>query len=345
MASLSLSGAHILVAGGAGFIGSNFVHRLMRGRADVRVTVLDLLSYAGNPANLADFREEPLFTLIQGDIADEDTVGPLVGEADFVVNFAAETHVDRSINDQSHLLRSNIEGPLCLLNAIRKHPIKRFIQIGTDEVYGEILGDPVTESAPLRPRNPYSASKAAADGMAMAYHATYELPILITRCSNNYGPYQYPEKMIPLFATNAMEDKPLPVYGTGTNTRDWIHVEDHARAIEMLLLADGNDVDGELFNIAGGNEYSVLDISDRILKALDKPESLIEHVTDRPGHDRRYALNADKIAQAIGFKPKKGLRYRSWGNHWLVCEPQRLVGSNQVSGAFRDYYKDMYNSR
>ena len=273
-----------------------------------------------------------------------EDVEPLAAEADYVVNFAAETHVDRSIKEQKPLLRSNIEGPLTLLNAVRKHPVKRFLQVGTDEVYGEILGDPVTEEAPVKPRNPYSASKAAADGMVLAYHATFGLPVVITRCSNNYGPYQYPEKMIPLFATNAMEDKPLPVYGSGKNTRDWIHVEDHARAVEEVLAAPAEVVDGQIFNIAGGNEYSVLDIAARILEALAKPRDLIEHVTDRPGHDRRYALNAEKIKQAVGFTPERD--FESGLKHTIAWYRDHESWWRDVkSGAFREYYKEMYESR
>jgi len=334
----------VLVAGGAGFIGSNFVHRLLAPGRSVQVLVLDLLTYAGNLENHESLTEDPRFRFVKGDIADPRAVEPLVAQAEYVVNFAAETHVDRSIEDQSPLIRANVEGPLTLLNAARKHPVKRFIQVGTDEVYGEILGDPVDEEAPLKPRNPYSATKAGGDAMALAYRATFGLPVVVTRCSNNYGPYQYPEKMIPLFATNAMDDKPLPVYGTGRNRRDWIHVADHCRALEMILAAEADGVEGEIFNIAGGNEYDILEIAARILDALGKPESLIQHVTDRPGHDRRYALKADKIRDRVGFEPEydfdAGLpeTVRWYGAH-------RTWWERIKSGAFRDYYEKMYGNR
>jgi dTDP-glucose 4,6-dehydratase len=261
-----------------------------------------------------------------------------------VVNFAAETHVDRSIQEQSTLVRTNVEGPLTLLQAAREHPVKRFLQVGTDEVYGEVLGDPVDEEAPLKPRNPYSATKAGGDAMAYAFWATFGLPVVITRCSNNYGPYQYPEKMIPLFTTNAMEDKPLPVYGTGKNRRDWIHVADHGRAIEMILAAEPDRVEGEVFNISGGYEADILEIASRILGALGKPESLIQKVTDRPGHDRRYALNGAKLSERVGFEPEvqfdQGLPETI---RWY--EKNRTWWERIVSGAFRDYYEKTYGDR
>ncbi|NNF06888.1 MAG: NAD-dependent epimerase/dehydratase family protein, partial [Candidatus Eisenbacteria bacterium] len=281
---------------------------------------------------------------VRGDIADAEVVTPLVEKADYVVNFAAETHVDRSIEDQSKLIRANIEGPLTLLNAARKHPVKRFIQVGTDEVYGEVMGDPVTEEAPLHPRNPYSAAKVGGDAMAMAYHATFGLPVVVTRCSNNYGPYQYPEKMIPLFTTNAMVDKSLPVYGSGKNQRDWIHVADHCRALDAILAADADQVDGEIFNIGAGNEKDVLQIADIILSTLDKPKSLLEHVTDRLGHDRRYALSPAKIKERLGFVPEiefeDGLPQTI---HWYV--ENKDWWERIKSGEFLKYYDQMYGKR
>jgi dTDP-glucose 4,6-dehydratase len=344
MPSSSLENAVVLVAGGAGFIGSNFVHRLLAPGRAVRVVVLDKLTYAGNLENHRAFTGDPRFRFVKGDIADAAAVEPLVEEADYVVNFAAETHVDRAIEDQSSLVRANVEGPLVLLTAARKHPVRRFVQIGTDEVYGEVMGDPVDEEAPLKPRNPYSAAKAGGDAMAYAFWATFGLPVVITRCCNNYGPYQYPEKMIPLFTTNAMEDKPLPVYGTGKNRRDWIHVADHCRALETILTAPDQAVHGETFNISGGNEYDILEIAARILAELGKPASLIHHVTDRPGHDRRYALNAEKLRARLGFAAEipfdRGL-----------AETVRWYGENRTwwdrirSGAFRDYYERMYGGR
>jgi len=339
-----LENATVLVTGGAGFIGTNFVHRLLQPDRSVQVLVLDALTYAGNLENHEAVRDDRRFTFVKGDIADHRAVEPLMDRADYVVNFAAETHVDRSIADQSTLVHSNVEGPLALLNAARKFPVKRFIHVGTDEVYGEVLGDPVDEEAPLKPRNPYSATKAGGDAMAHAFWATFGVPVVITRCSNNYGPYQYPEKMIPLFTTNAMENKPLPVYGTGRNRRDWIHVDDHARALEDLLLADATAVEGEIFNIAAGNEYDILEIADRILAALDKPRELIQLVTDRPGHDRRYSMTAKKINERIGFRPRiafeAGLRDTV---DWYVA--QRTWWERIKSGAFRDYYDRMYANR
>jgi len=344
MADRLLENATVLVTGGAGFIGSNFVHRLLAPGRSVRVIVLDALTYAGNLENHESLKNDQRFKFVKGDIADPASVLPLVKKTDYVVNFAAETHVDRAIADQSPLIRSNVEGPLTLLNAARQHPVKRFIHVGTDEVYGEVLGDPVDEEAPIKPRNPYSATKAGGDAMAYAFWATFGVPVVITRCSNNYGPYQYPEKMIPLFTTNAMEMKPLPVYGTGRNRRDWIHVDDHGRALEDLLLADAKAVEGEIFNIAGGNEYDILEIAERILSALGKPKDLIQLVTDRPGHDRRYSMRSTKIEERVGFRPRiafeAGLRDTV---AWYV--EHRTWWERIKSGAFRDYYDRMYAKR
>jgi dTDP-glucose 4,6-dehydratase len=334
----------VLVAGGAGFIGSNFVHRLLEAGRSVDVIVLDKLTYAGNLENLKAVEENPRYTFVKGDIADFEVVEPLVKSVDFVVNFAAETHVDRSIEDQSTLVHANVEGPLTLLNAARKHPVRRFVQVGTDEVYGEIMGDPATEESPIKPRNPYSATKAGGDAMAMAFRATFDMPVVVTRCANNYGPFQFPEKMIPLFTTNAMEGKKLPVYGTGKNQRDWIHVDDHGRALEMILAAAAEDVDGEVFNIGAGNERTILEIAAVILKTLDKDDSLIEHVTDRPGHDRRYALDVSKIAERIGFAPEIGFEPGMASTiEWYV--ENRTWWERIKSGAFREYYEKMYGSR
>ena len=334
----------VLVAGGAGFIGSNFVHRLLAPGRSVRVIVLDALTYAGNLENHEKFLEDARFRFVKGDIADPRVVEPLVEEADAVINFAAESHVDRAIQDQSALVRSNIEGPLTLLNAVRKHPVRRFLQVGTDEVYGEVMGDPVDENALLEPRNPYSATKAGGDALVHAYRATFGLPVVTSRGSNNYGPFQYPEKMIPLFTVNALNDKPLPVYGTGLNQRDWIHVEDHCRALEMLLAADGKKVEGEIFNIAGGNEHGVLEIAGRILEFLGKPESLIRKVDDRPGHDRRYAMKAEKIRERVGFEPEVSFdRGLAETVEWYV--QHRDWWERILSGAFRDYYERTYGRR
>ncbi len=330
-----LSGAHVLVTGAAGFIGANFVHHLTAEHPGVHLTILDRLTYAGNPANLKPLEGRKNYRFVQGDIADPDVAGPLVEAADYVVNFAAESFVDRAIEDARPFLRSNVEGPLVLLDACRRHGIKRFLQVSTDEVYGEIFGDAATETFPLLPRNPYAASKAGGDCLAFSFFSTYGLPVVITRCSNNYGPYQYPEKLIPLFVTNALEDKPLPVYGNGKNTRDWIHVSDHCRAIESILLAP--DVEGEIFNIAAENELDVLEITDMILEAVGKPKSLLNYVTDRPGHDRRYALDPAKLKKATGWAPKvtfpEGLHatVQWYLNNEAWWRPIK-------SGEFREYY-------
>jgi len=344
MADRLLENETVLVAGGAGFIGSNFVHRLLAPGRSVRVVVLDLLTYAGNLENHQAFEKDPRFKFVKGDIADPGVVAPLVEEADVVVNFAAETHVDRAIQDQSLLVRTNVEGPLTLLNAARVHPVRRFLQVGTDEVYGEVLEGSVDEEAPVKPRNPYSATKAGGDAMAHAYWATFGMPVVVTRCSNNYGPFQYPEKMIPLFTTNALEDRPLPVYGTGKNLRDYIHVADHCRALEAVLTAPAELVEGEIFNVAGGSEHDILEIAGIILDTLGKPRSLLQHVTDRPGHDRRYAMRADKIRERLGFHPAvdvlKGLPETI---RWYV--DHRSWWERIKSGAFRDYYERMYAGR
>jgi dTDP-glucose 4,6-dehydratase len=329
-----------LVTGGAGFIGCNFVHRLLAAHPEAKVTVLDKLTYAGNPANLDPVRSNPHFRFVQGDIADAAVVDPLLAEGfDFVLNFAAETHVDRSIGDPASFVRTDVFGVYTLLEAVRRNPVSLFVQISTDEVYGEILGEPVDEEGALKPRNPYAASKAGGDRLAYSYWATYGLPVVITRCSNNYGPYQYPEKLIPLFVTNALEDAPLPVYGSGRNTRDWIHVFDHADALLVLLGSQG--VEGEVWNIGAGNEWDVLAIADRILRFTGKPASLLAHVVDRPGHDRRYALNFDKIVRDTTWRPRvpfeEGLRdtVRWYQEHQEWWRPLK-------SGEFLEYYRRNY---
>jgi dTDP-glucose 4,6-dehydratase len=339
-ARVPVAEGRFLVTGGAGFIGCNFVHLLLGTYPRSRVTVLDKLTYAGNPANLDPVRGDPRFDFVHGDIADPAVVEPLLASGyDFVINFAAETHVDRSIGDPGSFLQTDMFGVYTLLEAARRHPVSLFVQVSTDEVYGEILGDPVDEEAPLKPRNPYSASKSGGDRLAFSYWATYGMPVTITRCANNYGPYQYPEKLIPLFVTNAFEDRELPVYGTGKNTRDWIHVLDHCGAI--LSICDSAGVEGEVFNIGAGNEYDVLAIADRILAHTGRPASLLAKVVDRPGHDRRYALNFDKVTARTGWKPEvpfdDGLRdtvawYREHADWWRPLK----------SGEFLEYYRRNY---
>ena len=329
-----------LVTGGAGFIGTNFVRHLLSRYPKAAVTVLDKLTYAGNPANLAEFEKRPGYRFVKGDIADPALVESLFAEGfDFVLNFAAETHVDRSIGDPGDFVRTDVHGVYVLLEAVRRHPVAGFVQISTDEVYGEVFGDPVDEEAPLKPRNPYAASKSGGDRLAYSYFATYGLPVVVTRCSNNYGPYQYPEKLIPLFVTNALDDQPLPVYGTGKNVRDWIHVEDHVLAIDAILREPG--CEGEVFNIGAYNERDVLTIAGRILAALGKPRELVRHVVDRPGHDRRYAIAWEKLAAKTRWKP---LRDFDEG----ILETVRWYEANRSwweplkSGEFLEYYKRNY---
>ena len=299
----------VLVTGGAGFIGSNFVHHLLTARDDCRVVVLDKLTYAGNRENLAAFEGNPRLRFIQGDICDRDTVLRAMGCCEWVVNFAAETHVDRSIVDPGAFVRTDVEGTYTLLEAAREVGIGRFIQISTDEVYGNAeapdgASRPSLETDALKPLSPYAASKAGADRLAYSYWATYGLPVVVTRCSNNYGPYQYPEKQLPLFMVNAMHDRPLPVYGSGTNTRDWIHASDHCTALEAILLAPGERVHGEVFNVGAAEERSILDNARLVLELLGKPQSLITFVPDRLGHVRRHAVDSNKLSETLGWEPR-----------------------------------------
>jgi dTDP-glucose 4,6-dehydratase len=285
----------ILVTGGAGFIGSSFVRYVLRARQDLQVVNFDALTYAGNLRNLSEVAGDPRYAFVKGDIAEAVHVNRLFEEHRFdaVVNFAAETHVDRSIVDSAPFIRTNIEGTRCLLEASREHQIARYVQISTDEVYGSLgpTGS-FSESTPIDPSSPYSASKAAADLLALSYHRTYRLPVIVTRCSNNYGPYQFPEKLIPVLITNAMEDRPLPIYGDGLNVREWIFADEHSRA---ALTALERGTPGEVYNIGSGHEKTNLEVVHAILKTMGKPESLIQFVKDRPGHDRRYSINCSKI--------------------------------------------------
>ena len=292
----------ILVTGGAGFIGSNFILYLMRSRSDIEIWNLDNLTYAGNLANLKEVEALPRYRFIKGDIADSAVVRDVVKEGvQGIVNFAAESHVDRSIEDAGVFLRTNVMGTQTLLDAARDFGVEKFVQVSTDEVYGS-LGPKgaFSETSPLKPNSPYAASKAAADLLVRAYHKTYGLPVAITRCSNNYGPYQFPEKLIPLFITNALENKQLPLYGDGLNVRDWIHVEDHCRAIGCVL--DKGKV-GEVYNIGADSESTNKEITYLILKKLGRDESLIRYVKDRLGHDRRYAIDPEKIRGELGWSP------------------------------------------
>lgn len=292
----------VLVTGGCGFIGSNFIRYLLHSDPEVRIINLDKLTYAGNLANLSDLADHPRYRFVRGDVTDRETVRSVVPGVDVVINFAAESHVDRSIHDSGPFLRTNVLGTQTLLDAVREFQVPRFVQISTDEVYGS-LGPTgyFTEETPLAPNSPYSASKAAADLLVRSYHHTFGVPALITRCSNNYGPYQFPEKLIPLFITNLLNDQPVPVYGSGSNVRDWIHVLDHCRAID-LVWRHGRV--GEVYNIGGECERTNLEITHALLEALGKPTSLIRFVKDRPGHDLRYAIDCSKIKRELGWRPQ-----------------------------------------
>lgn len=337
----------ILVTGAAGFIGSNFVFHMRKAHPEYDIIALDSLTYAGNLETLAPVMEEDYFTFVRCDITDRDGVRKVFEEhhPDVVVNFAAESHVDRSIEDPGVFLRTNILGTQVLMDACREFGIQRFHQVGTDEVYGDLpLDRPdlfFTEDLPLQASSPYSASKASADLLAMAYHRTYGLPVTISRCSNNYGPYQFPEKLIPLMIANALADKPLPVYGTGENVRDWLYVEDHCRAIDMILE---NGKVGEVYNIGGHNERSNLDVVKTILKQLGKPESLITFVGDRKGHDLRYAIDPSKIHGELGWLPETkfddGIRQAI---DWYLNNESWW--KNIISGDYMEYYEKMYGNR
>ena len=337
----------IIVTGGAGFIGSNFIFHMLAAHPGDRIVCLDKLTYAGNLSTLKSVTDKPNFRFVKADICDREAVVSLFEEEkpDVVVNFAAESHVDRSIEDPGIFLKTNILGTQVLMDACRKYGIKRFHQVGTDEVYGDLpLDRPdlfFTEQTPLHTSSPYSASKASADLLVMAYHRTFGLPVTISRCSNNYGPYQFPEKLIPLMIANALADKPLPVYGEGLNVRDWLYVEDHCRAID-LILQKGRV--GEVYNIGGHNEMRNIDIVKLICKELGKPESLITYVTDRKGHDMRYAIDPNKIHSELGWLPetmfaegiKKTIKWYLDNKDWW---------EEIVSGEYQKYYEKMYGNR
>jgi dTDP-glucose 4,6-dehydratase len=290
----------LLVTGGCGFIGSNFI-RLMREKyPDLHITNLDKLTYAGNPDNLKDIQGDPGYAFVEGDICDPAIVRAAMKRADTVVHFAAESHVDRSIEDGSVFVRTNVLGTNTLLQAALELGVKRFLHVSTDEVYGSIAKGSFVETDILKPSSPYSASKAGSDLLALSYHTTHKLPVVVTRCTNNYGPYQFPEKLIPLFVTNLLQGKRVPVYGNGLNVRDWIYVLDHCKAIDFVLH---NGADGQVYNIGGGEERTNMEITRSILKLLDKDEHMIEYVRDRPGHDLRYSLDCSKL-KAMGWRPE-----------------------------------------
>jgi dTDP-glucose 4,6-dehydratase len=327
-----------LITGGAGFIGSNFVHYILSHYDDVQVTNLDKLTYAGNLDNLRDVENDSHYKFVKGDICDEEMVNSLIHDADIVVNFAAESHVDRSIGRPDDFIKTDVYGTFVLLEAARKHDVEKFVQISTDEVYGSTEGASFTETDPLMPSSPYSASKAGADRLAYSYFVTYDIPVLITRCSNNYGPFQYPEKLISLFVTNALEDQDLPIYGDGKNVRDWIYVEDHCSAIDVVIERGEN---GEVYNIGSGNEKTNLDITHLILDSLGKSRDLMRFVTDRLGHDRRYSLNWEKIKD-LGWTPQHEFEQGMEATiRWY--QNNRWWWEKIKSGEYLEYYKKQYN--
>ncbi len=332
---------NILITGGAGFIGSNFINLMLKEHTDYRIINIDKLTYAGNLENLVQCEDNPNFVFVKGDITNAELVRFLFqkNEINYVINFAAESHVDRSILGSEIFYRTNVIGTNVLLETARKFEVEKFIQVSTDEVYGSLGEDGLfTESTPISPNSPYSSSKAAADMMALAFFHTYGMPVVITRCSNNYGPYQFPEKLIPLMILNSLGDKKLPVYGDGMNVRDWIFVDDHNRAID-LVFQKGKP--GQVYNIGASNEMPNLEIIKLILNHLNKPESLIEFVKDRPGHDKRYAIDSTKIQSELGWKPaftfeeaiKKTINWYLQNDLWW----KRII-----TGEYQDYYKLQY---
>lgn len=337
----------ILITGGAGFIGSNFVYYMLEHHPDYDIVCLDKLTYCGNLKTLRQAMENSRFTFVKGDIADAPFIFELFSKYkfDMVVNFAAESHVDRSIEEPGIFIQTNIMGTQVLMDACRKYGIKRFHQVSTDEVYGDLpleaKDEFFTEDTPIQTSSPYSASKAGADLLVSAYHRTFGLPVTISRCSNNYGPYHFPEKLIPLIITRALNDLPLPVYGTGENVRDWLYVEDHCRAIDMIIH---NAADGEIYNVGGHNERTNLQVVKTILAELSKPESLITFVKDRAGHDLRYAIDPTKITRDLDWEPlvpfeegvHRTIRWYLDNKEWW---------EDILSGEYKDYYEKMYGNR
>ncbi|AFN73551.1 dTDP-glucose 4,6-dehydratase [Melioribacter roseus P3M-2] len=338
-----MSQKSILITGGAGFIGSNFINNLLPQHDDWFVVNLDKLTYAGNLENLKPVESYKNYSFVKGDIANRELVDYLFAKYNikYVINFAAESHVDRSILGSEVFFRTNVIGANVLLEAARRHGAEKFLQVSTDEVYGSLGPEGLfTESTPLSPNSPYSSSKAAADMMALAFHHTYGLPVVITRCSNNYGPYQFPEKLIPLMIINALNNKKLPVYGDGLNVRDWIHVADHNRAVE-LVFEKGKP--GEVYNIGASREMKNIEIVKLILKKLNKSEDLIEYVKDRPGHDRRYAIDSSKIQNELGWKPE--IEFETALDNtidWYV--ENKSWWERVISGEYQKYYKTQYGS-
>lgn len=335
---------NILVTGGAGFIGSNFVRYFLGAHNDVRVVNFDKLTYAGNLENLEDISANPNYFFVRGDVCNREDVQAVFQKYDIdtVIHFAAESHVDRSILGSGVFVQTNVIGTQVLLDVAKEEKVGQFLHVSTDEVYGSLgASGKFTETTPLHPNSPYAASKASSDMLALAYHHTFGLPVVVTRCSNNYGPYQFPEKLIPLMIINALNGKPLPVYGDGLNVRDWLHVEDHCRAIDTVLQRGKA---GDVYNIGGNNEWKNIDIVRLILARLGKPESLITFVKDRPGHDRRYAIDAAKIANELGWQPsytfESGI---SETVEWYL--KNRQWWQRVMTGEYQEYYREQYHDR
>jgi dTDP-glucose 4,6-dehydratase len=335
---------NLLVTGGAGFIGSNFIRHMLSNHPDVKVVNLDSLTYAGNLENLRGIEKDPRYHFVRSDICERTTVDSVLRQhaIDTVVHFAAESHVDRSIMGATVFVQTNVLGTQALLDASREAGVRRFIHVSTDEVYGSLPSTgKFVETTPLHPNSPYAASKAASDMLALACHHTYGFPVIVTRCSNNYGPYQFPEKLIPLMIANALDNKPLPVYGDGLNVRDWLYVGDHCAAIDVVIR---KGIPGEVYNIGGNNEWTNIDIVKLLLTLLGKPESLISFVRDRPGHDRRYAMDASRIRRELGWEPdhtfERGIRETvDW---YLANQPW---WKRVMSGEYKEYYRKMYDER
>lgn len=329
----------IVITGGCGFIGSNLIRWLLANRKDWRLVNLDKLTYAGNLENLSDVQSHPNYRFIKGDISDPDCVRGAVAGADYVLNLAAESHVDRSIMDSRPFIQTNVVGTQCLLDACRSARVKRFVQISTDEVYGNLGPTGLfTETTPLAPNSPYSASKAAADLLVRSYHHTFGMDTVITRCSNNYGPYQFPEKLIPLFVSNLLNDQPVPVYGDGQQIRDWIYVTDHCTGI---VAACEQGKSGETYNFGGECEKANLELTHSLLKLLGKPTSLIRYVPDRPGHDRRYAIDCSKAKRELGWAPK--VQFETGLDQTLAWYKSHQSWVDNIrSGTYREYYQKQY---
>ncbi len=342
MAERFLEGKTVLVTGGAGFIGSNFIHHLLKKYTDLKIINLDKLTYAGNLENLRDIEDDPRYEFVHGDIRDREIVGKLLSRVQAVVHMAAETHVDRSIMDAGEFVLTDVYGSFILFEALKDSEIEVFLHISTDEVYGSRDEGFFREDDSLHPSSPYAASKAGADRLAYSYVVTYGLPIVILRPSNNYGPYQYPEKFIPLFVTNALEDKNLPLYGRGTNVRDWLHVEDHCKAIELVMCRGEL---GQVYNVGANAEVRNIEVAERIVQVLGKTPDLIKYVQDRLGHDRRYALDCSKI-HTLGWKPMRDFSEGLDSTiHWYRDNPEWWQRIKYQSEDFKKFHKEYYKER